>query len=100
MIMFVYAISFFFFCLFRAAPEAYEGSQARGLIRATAMPDLSLIFDLHHSSQQCQILSPLSEARDGTCNLTVPSRFAAPRRELPVYAMSHSRANAWSSPWL
>ena len=31
---------------------------------ATAMPDLSSIFDLHHSSRQCQILSPLSEARD------------------------------------
>ena len=30
------------------------------------MPDWSLIFDLHHSSQQCWILNPLSEARDRT----------------------------------
>ena len=34
---------------------------------ATATPDLSHIFDLHHSSWQCHILTPLSEARDGTC---------------------------------
>ena len=30
----------------------------------TAMWDLSHVCDLHHSSQQCQILNPLSEARD------------------------------------
>ena len=36
---------------------------------ATAMRDPSHICDLHHNSQQCQILNPLSEARDGTCNL-------------------------------
>ena len=29
-------IKFFFFCLFRAAPAAYGGSQARGLIGAVA----------------------------------------------------------------
>ena len=33
---------------------------------ATAMQDLSHICDLHHSSQQHQILNPLSEARDQT----------------------------------
>ena len=32
----------------------------------TAMRDLSHVCDLHHSSQQCQILNPLSEARDRT----------------------------------
>ena len=66
-----------FFGLFRA----YGGSQARGLIRATAaglttataMPDLSCICDLHQSSQQCWILNPLIEASDRTCNLMVPS---------------------------
>ena len=31
---------------------------------ATAMQDLSCICDLHHSSQPCQILNPLSKARD------------------------------------
>ena len=40
----------------------------------TATPDLSHIFDLHHSSQQRQILNPLTEARDRTCNLMDPSR--------------------------
>ena len=30
---------------------------------ATAMPDLSSICNLHHTSQQCQIFNPLSEAR-------------------------------------
>ena len=74
---------FFCFCLSRATPEAYGGSQARGLIRctaaglltATAMPDLSLIRDLHHSSQQRRILDPLSEARDRTRNPMVPSQI-------------------------
>ena len=31
---------------------------------AIAMPDLSLVCDLHHSSGQLWILNPLSEARD------------------------------------
>ena len=31
---------------------------------ATAMWDLSLVFDLHQSSQQCQIPDPLIKARD------------------------------------
>ena len=34
---------------------------------ATAMWDPSHVCDLHHSSQQCQIFNPLSEARDQTC---------------------------------
>ena len=40
----------FFFLLFRSIPVAYGGSQTRCLIytTATAMPDLSCIFDLHH----------------------------------------------------
>ena len=36
---------------------------------ATGTRDLSHIFDLHHSSPQCQILNPLSEAKDRTCIL-------------------------------
>ena len=63
---------FFFFGLFRPAPVAYGGSQARGLIRATAVgyaratatPDPSCICDLYHRSRQHRILNPLSEARD------------------------------------
>ena len=36
---------------------------------ATATQDLSCVCDLYHSSQQCPILNPLSEARDQTCIL-------------------------------
>ena len=81
-------LDFFFlggvsFCLFRAALKAYGGFRARGLIRAvvlayataTATPELSQVCDLHHSSQQRRTLDQLSEARDRTCNLTVPSRI-------------------------
>ena len=39
------------------------------------MPDPSHICNLHHSSRQCQILNPLIEARDWTCNLMVPSQI-------------------------
>uniref|UniRef100_A0A4X1T5W0 Uncharacterized protein n=1 Tax=Sus scrofa TaxID=9823 RepID=A0A4X1T5W0_PIG len=39
------------------------------------MWDPSRVCDLHHSSPQHQILNPLSEARDRTCNLMVPSRI-------------------------
>ena len=43
---------------------------------ATATPDPSHICALHHSSQQCQVLNPLSfEARDWTWNLLVPNRI-------------------------
>ena len=63
---------FFFFLLFGAASMAYGNSQARveselqwpAYATATAMLDLSHICDLHCSSRQYQILSPLSEARD------------------------------------
>jgi len=41
---------------------------------ATAMPDLSRICNLYHSSWQCHILNPLSEARDQTCILVVTSQ--------------------------
>ena len=75
--MSVYAFSpfsFSFSCLFKATPMPYGDSQARGQIGATAvsllhnatvtaMPDLSLICDLHHSLQQHRILNLLSEAR-------------------------------------
>ena len=41
---------------------------------ATAMPDLSRVCDLHHSSRQHQILNPLSEVRDQICILMDPKR--------------------------
>ena len=41
---------------------------------ATAIPDPSCVCDLHHSSQQNQILNPLSEPRDRTRVLMDTSR--------------------------
>ena len=41
----------------------------------TATQDPSLICDLHHSSGQRWILNLLSEARDQTCDLMVPSQI-------------------------
>ena len=35
---------------------------------ATAMPDSSCLCDLHHSSQQCRVLNPLSKVRDQTAS--------------------------------
>ena len=40
---------------------------------ATAMQDPGQGCDLHHSSRQRQILNPLSEARNQTQTLMVPS---------------------------
>ena len=71
------------FCLFRAAPTAHGGSQARGPIGATAASlchshqiwattDLSCVCDLHHSSRQCQIHNLLIE--DWTHNLMVTNQ--------------------------
>ena len=66
---------FFFFFFLRAVSAAYGNSQARGQMGAIAAglhhsnARSDHIFDLHHSSQQCQILNLLSEARVGTCVL-------------------------------
>ena len=82
-LLWFYLSIIFFLSLFRAAPVAYGGSQASGLIgavaasyaRATAMPDPSCVCPLHHSSQQHWILNPLSEARNWTRNLISPSQI-------------------------
>ena len=42
---------------------------------ATATPDPRHICNLHHSSQQRQILNPMSKARDQTCKLVVPGQI-------------------------
>ena len=90
------------FCLFRATPTAYGGSQVRVLIgavaaytTATATPDLSHICDLHHSSQQRQILNPLKEARDRTAASWFLVRLvsAAPRNFLCHYFKVTSHQN-------
>ena len=79
----------------RAAPVAYGSSQAGvkpklqllAYATAIAMQDPSHICNLHHCSQQCHILNSLSEARDRTHNLMVPSQFisATSQKELPRF---------------
>ena len=64
--------SFFFFGLFRLAPEAHGNFQARGQTGAGAAghshshsnADPSCTYDLHHNLWQHQILNPLSKAKD------------------------------------
>ena len=77
---------FCLFCLYGAASVAYGGSQARNPIRATAA-------GLHHSSQQCRILNLLSEARDRTRNLMVPSqsRFHCATKGIPRSVFKYKR---------
>ena len=74
---------YIFFCVFGLQPQHMEVPglgvkkelQPPAYVTATAMPDPSCIWDLHHSSWQCQILNPLTEARDRTRYLMVPSRI-------------------------
>ena len=84
--MFYLCFLWFFFCLFassRAAPMAYGGSQAGGLMGAAAAGlcqsrnnvGSSHICNLLHSSQQHRILNSLSKARDWTHNVMVPSQI-------------------------
>ena len=72
-------VCFLSFCLLRAAPAAYEGSQARGWIWATAA-------SLHHSHNNARSLTPW--ARPGiqpeTSWFLVGFVSAAPWRELPA----------------
>ena len=73
------SVRFFFFLPFLGPlPAEYGGSQARGLIRAVAAGQCgiratSATYTTAHGERQ--ILNPLSKARDGTCNLMVPSRI-------------------------
>ena len=61
----------FFFCLFRAPPEAYGGSQARPKTSTTATTtqDLTHICDLYQSSRQHRILNPLGRGGGQGLNL-------------------------------
>ena len=62
---------FFLLLLCRAAPAAHGGSQP-AYTTATTTQDPSHLCSLQHSSRPCWILSPLSKARDRTCDLMVP----------------------------
>ena len=77
----MFVLFFFFLCLLgphqrhMEVPRLGVESELQPPAYATAMPDLSLICDPHHSSQQRRILNPLSKARDRTRNLMVPSQI-------------------------
>ena len=47
-------------------PEVKSELQLPAYTTATSMQDPSCMCNLHHSSWQCQILNPLSEAKDQT----------------------------------
>ena len=55
--------------------EVESELQSPAYTTATATPDLSCVCNLHHSSQQCRILNPLSKAGDRTRNPMVPSQI-------------------------
>ena len=74
--LFLFVVLFFFFFL----GSHLEDTEVPGVgvqlelelpayTTATETLDLSPVCDLHHSSRQCWILNPLSEARDQTHNL-------------------------------
>ena len=67
-------ISYVIYLFLRAAPVPRLGVEMQLQLpvytTATAMKDLSFICGLHHSSWQCWILNPLTEARDQTHVLT------------------------------
>ena len=75
----IYIIFFFFFAicflLFMATIAAYDIPGLGAYTTATAMQDPSCACNLHHSSQQCQILNPLSKARDPTATSGFLVRF-------------------------
>ena len=66
--------------------------------RATAMRDPSCIFDRHHSSWQHQMPSPLSEARDRTRNLMVPSRICFHCAMMGTPRVSFEKVITWVVP--
>ena len=86
---------FLFFCFLGLLPLYTEvprlgvelNLQLLAYTTAPATPDLSRVCALHHSSQQCGLLDPLSEARDQTHNSWFLVGFvsASPRWELPVF---------------
>ena len=66
---------------------------------ATATQDLSCICDLHHSPRQRLIFNPLSEARDRTRNLMVPSRipFCCTMMGTPPLRTLEKKFSLWGS---
>ena len=90
---FIYLFIYIYF--WGATPAAYGGSQARGQIggvaaaytTATATWDPSRVYDLHHSSQQNQILNPGIETSSSWMLVGFANRWAmtgAPKWEFYI----------------
>jgi len=100
--VFLFFSSLFFFTLelhlrHMEVPRLGLQSEPKLLATATAMLDLSLVCDVHHSSQQCWILNPLSWARDRTRVLMDPSQVCyywaiagTPKRCISSFSPWHS----------
>ena len=72
--LFIYL--FFFFMAYGSSQAGAKSElQLPAYPTATATQDPSHAYDLHHSSKHHWILNPLSETRDQTCNLKVPSQI-------------------------
>ena len=72
-LLFIYIYLFnllFFFTVLTEVPRLGVELELQLLATATATWELNYICVLHRSFQQCRILSPLKEARDGTGILT------------------------------
>ena len=90
-------LSFFFFFFFFSGPHPQHVEVSRQGVKwelqlptytsAIAMRDPSHVCDPHHSSQQCRIFDPMSEARDQTCVLMDTGQFVStePQQELPSW---------------
>ena len=102
------SFSFFFFLwphpLHMEVPRlrVQQELQLPAYTTAAAMQDPSCVCDLHHSSQQCQILSPLNEARDRIHNLVVPSqvclcctKMGTPRVHILIMLYSDCEPNGY-----
>ena len=64
----------------------------------TAMQDPNRICNLHHNSQQCRILNPLSEARDRIYILMDASQLRFPWATTGTLSLNHSKGRTWSYP--
>ena len=103
-----------------ARPGVESELQLPASVTATAMPDSSRIYDLHHSLQQHWVLNPLSKARDQThilmdtsqflnllshngnsCSLTFIfySSVFSPKSSFALLRVRHTAWHAWTS-WL
>ena len=69
-----FSFSYYYIYIFFQARDQI-GATAISLCTATATQDPSHVCNLHHSSRQCWMLNPLSEVRDQTYNLVVPSQI-------------------------